>query len=167
MGQSIQHKISRVRPPRVQITYDVEIGNAIEMKELAFVMGIMADLSAKSNVPLPKVKDRKFVDVDGDNFEDLMTSIKPRVAFSVENKLVQSEEPTKINLELIFEKMDDFNPVRVAQQVPVLNALYESRTKLSDLMAKLDGNDALDGMLKLIIENPEIRAALKAELDQA
>jgi type VI secretion system ImpB/VipA family protein len=163
---SIQHTISKVRPPRVQITYDVEVGEASESKELAFVMGIMSDLSAKSNIPLPVVKERKFVEVDCDNFGDFMFSIQPRVEFSVKNKIDPSEDAKDILMDITFNTMEDFEPLSIAKRNPEFNALYESRVKLMDLIAKLDGNDPLEEMLKLVMKNPEIKDALKAEFAQ-
>lgn len=166
MAQSTQHTISKVRPPRVQITYDVEVGEAKESKELAFVMGIMSDLSAKSHISLPIVKERKFVEVDGDNFGDFMFSIQPRVEFTVKNKIDKSEDAKDIAMDITFNTMEDFEPLSIATRKPEFNALYEARVKLMDLIAKLDGNDPLEDMLKLVMQNPEIRNALKAEFEQ-
>jgi type VI secretion system protein ImpB len=160
--ESLQHKLDRVRPPRVQITYDVEIGNAIVMKELPFVMGIMADLSGMPSDPLPKVKDRKFVEIDRDNFNHIMESYNPRLALRVANKVDPSEE--HMSAELFFKTMADFEPLSIINQVPALSKIYRARTRLKDLMTKLDGNDALDEMLKEIITNPDKRAALQKEL---
>lgn len=162
MVESLQHKLDRVRPPRVQITYDVEIGNAIEMKELPFVMGVLADLSGMPAEILPKVKDRKFVEVDRDNFNEVMASITPRLALRVNNTL--ANDGTQISVELFFKSMDDFQPVNVVKQVPALERLYEARTRLKDLLTKLDGNDTLGELLAEIITNTEKRDALKQEL---
>ena len=152
MTESTQHKLDRVRPPRVQITYDVEIGDAIEMKELPFVGGIMADLSGKRDpeAPLPPIKDRKFVEIDRDNFNEVMASIGPRLAFQVTNRL---EEDGKLNVALALTNMDDFSPLAVVNQIPALATLYEERQRLSDLIAKLDGNDKLDALLQDIVED--------------
>src|SRR5437868_15219002 len=109
MAESTQHKLDRVRPPRVQITYDVETGGAIEKRELPFVMGVLADLSGKPSEPLPPVKDRKFVYIDRDNFNDVMSAIGPRLAIRVENRLQADGDP--LNVELKFKNFDDFNPV--------------------------------------------------------
>lgn len=149
MAESTQHKIDRVRPPRVQITYDVEIGDAIEMKELPFVAGIMADLSGTPEKPLPKLKDRKFVEIDRDNFNDVMAAIKPRAVCQVDNKL--ADDGTKINVALTFDNVESFNPVNVLKQVEPLRKLYEARQKLSDLLTKLDGNDSLDKLLQEVV----------------
>lgn len=162
MVESIQHKLDRVRKPRVQITYDVEIGNAFEMKELPFVVGIMADLSGMPANPLPKFKERKFVELDRDNLNDIMTSIAPRLAMRVDNKL--ANDGSLLNVELIFKTMDDFEPVNIVKQVAPLARLYEARVRLKDMLAKLDGNDVLDGLLQTIITNAEQRAALQKEL---
>lgn len=162
MVESLQHKLDRVRPPRVQITYDVEIGNAIEMKELPFVMGILADLSGMPAEPLPKVKERKFVEIDRDNINEIMASINPRLALRVNNTL--ANDNSHLNVELFFKNLGDFEPVNVVKQVPALERLYEARTRLKDLLTKLDGNDALDGLLQEIITNTDKRDALKTEL---
>ena len=162
MTESTQHKLDRVRPPRVQITYDVEIGNAIEMKELPFVVGILSDLSGALEKPLPKVKERKFVEIDRDNFDEIMASIQPRLMLKVSNKLTDADE--QITSELRFKSIEDFNPLNIVKQIPVLEKLYAARSLLKDLMTKLDGNDALDLLLQEVIENTEKREALKQEL---
>ena len=125
--------------PRVHITYDVEIGDAIEMKELPFVMGVLADLSGKPDEPLPRLRDRKFVEIDRDNFNDVMKGMKPRLAFRVDNKL--TDDDTKLGVELRFQNIDDFSPERVAEQVEPLKKLIEVRQQLKGLLAKTDGND--------------------------
>jgi type VI secretion system protein ImpB len=163
MAESTQHKLDRVRPPRVQITYDVEIGNAIEKKELPFIVGILADLSGKPVEALPPVKDRKFVEIDRDNFNDVLAAISPRLAFRVPNKLVK-DSPDQLNVELVFKDMDDFGPVAIIKQVPALKKLYEGRQRLRDLLTKLDGNDNLDALLKDVIQNTESQATLKKDL---
>jgi type VI secretion system protein ImpB len=160
MPESTQKKLSRIRPPRVQITYDVEIGDAIQMKELPFVAGIMADLSGRPAEALPKLKDRKFVDIDRDNFNDVLASCAPRLALRVDNKL--ADDDTKLNVELKFREIDDFGPVAVVQQIEPLRKLFDARQKLMDLLAKLDGNDKLDALLQEIVENPDNQKALKA-----
>lgn len=164
MGESIQHKLSRVRPPRVQITYDVEIGDAIEKKELPFVVGIMADLSGKREEPLPKLKERKFVEIDRDNFNEVLASAEPRLAFRVADKM-SGEDGSMLNVELNFRNIDDFEPVNVLKQVEPMRKLFEARSKLRDLLAKLDGNDNLDALLKGVIENTEDQDALKKDLE--
>lgn len=160
MPESTQHKLDRVRPPRVQITYDVETGGAIEKKELPLVIGVLADLSGKPATPLPKLKDRKFVEIDRDNINTVMGSIAPRIAVRVDNKL--SKDGGFLNVELNFSKMDDFEPVAVVNQVPALKKLFEARGRLSDLLAKLDGNDELDSRLQEIVANTEALKEIKA-----
>ncbi|MGY8799730.1 MAG: type VI secretion system contractile sheath small subunit [Longimicrobiales bacterium] len=153
MAESTQHKLDRVRPPRVQITYDVEIGDATQKKELPFVMGVISDLAGKpAEAPAP-MKERKFVQIDRDNFNDVMKSVGPRLAFQVDNQL--TDEDSKFNVELNFESMEDFDPVSVVQQVEPLRKLFEARQRLSDLRAKLDGNDDLDRLLIEIVENTD------------
>lgn len=163
MPESTQHKLDRIRPPRVQITYDVEIGGAIQKKELPLVMGILADLSGKPEEALPKLKDRKFVEIDRDNFNDILKSITPRVTMQVDNKL--SKEGGKTNIELKFRHMDDFSPLNIVKQVEALRKLFESRQKLNDLLAKLDGNDTLDHMLQTVTGNADEMKQLKAAND--
>jgi type VI secretion system protein ImpB len=160
MSESTQHKLDRVRPPRVQITYDVHIGDAIEMKELPFVGGIMADLSGKPEKPLPKLKDRKFVEIDRDNFNQILSAIAPRLAFQVENKL--KNDGSKLNVELKFSDIDDFEPVNVLKQIEPLRKLFDARQKLSDLLTKLDGNDDLDNLLQEVVANTESLNQLKS-----
>ena len=139
--ESIQHKIDRIRPPRVQITYDVETGGAIEMKELPFVVGVLGDFTGKPEEPLPGLKNRKFVEIDRDNFDQVMEGMKPRLSFSVDNKL--QDDGSKMGVELKFKSMDDFEPDNIVQQVEPLRKLVEARQKLSDLLSKMDGNDKL------------------------
>jgi type VI secretion system protein ImpB len=162
MAESTQHKLSRVRPPRVQITYDVEVGNAIEMRELPFVLGIIADLSGAPAIPLPKLKERKFVEIDRDNFNDILSSIRPRLALRVPNTVLGDGSET--NVELTFSSMDDFLPVNVVKNVPTLSALYDIRSHLKDMLTKLDGNDELEAALKEIMADNAKRDAIKAEL---
>ena len=153
MGESLQHKLDRVRSPRVQITYDVEIGDAIEMKEIPFVVGVLGDFSGKPSEPLPKMKDRKFVEIDRDNFDKVLEGMKPRLAYKVDNKL--TDEDTKIAVELNFKSLDDFHPENVAKQVAPINKMVEARKKLSDLLGKLDGNDSLDELLQEVINSTD------------
>jgi type VI secretion system protein ImpB len=159
MPESTQHKLDRVRPPRVQITYDVEIGDAIVKKELPFVVGIMADLAGQQAEPLPMLRERKFVEIDRDNFNDVLKAIKPRLALRVPNKLVNDD--SSLNVELTFESIDEFSPVKVLKQVEPMRKLFEARQKLADLLTKLDGNDALDAALQDIVHNTESMKAIK------
>ncbi|HZU33127.1 MAG TPA: type VI secretion system contractile sheath small subunit [Candidatus Angelobacter sp.] len=163
MPESTQHKLDRIRPPRVQITYDVEIGGAIQKKELPLVMGILADLSGKPEQALPKLKDRKFVEIDRDNFNDILKSIGPRVVCSVDNKL--SKDGGKTSVDLKFEHIDDFSPLNVVNKVDSLAKLFQARQRLNDLLAKLDGNDTLDGMLQSVVGNADEMKQLKAAND--
>jgi type VI secretion system protein ImpB len=153
MPESIQHKIDRVRAPRVQITYDVEIGDAIEMKEIPFVVGVLADLSGKPDEPLPKMKDRKFIEIDRDNFDQVLEGMSPRLAYRVDNKL--TDDDSKMAVELKFKSMADFHPENIANQVDPLRKLVETRQRLSDLLSKMDGNDKLEEMLQEVMTNTE------------
>ena len=159
--ESLQHKLDRVRAPRVQITYDVEIGDSIEMKEIPFVMGVLADLSGKPDQPLPKMKDRKFIEIDRDNFNSVLEGMKPRLAFRVDNKLTNDD--TKVAVELRFKSLDDFRPENVAQQIAPLKKLVDARQKLSDLLAKLDGNDKLEELLQKVVSDTESLEKLSKE----
>ncbi|MBI4523616.1 MAG: type VI secretion system contractile sheath small subunit [Deltaproteobacteria bacterium] len=159
--ESTQQKLSRVRPPRVHITYDVEIGDAIEMKEIPFVMGVLADLSGKPEEPLPRLRDRKFVEIDRDNFDAVLKGMNPRLAYRVDNKL--TDDDTKLGVELRFSSMDDFHPEQVANQVEPLRKLAEARKKLSDLLSKMDGNDRLVELLHEVINNTQALQKLGEE----
>lgn len=161
MAESTQHKLSRVRAPRVQITYDVETGGETETKELPLVVGIMSDLSGKSEKGKLKLKERKFVEIDRDNVNDIMASLEPRIEISVDNKL--TDDDTKINLDLKFNKMEDFNPVNVVKNVPALKDLFDARNHLLDLCGKLDGNDKLEEMLEDIVQKTPDLEELKPE----
>ena len=153
MAESLQHKLDRVRSPRVHITYDVETGGAIEMKELPFVMGVLADLSGQPEEALPRMTNRKFVEIDRDNFNEVMAGMKPRLTYRVDNEL--TDDGSKLGVELRFNHMDDFSPERVAEQVEPLRKLMQIRQQLSGLLAKTDGNDALSERLQEIISNTE------------
>ena len=159
MADGTQHALKRVRPPRVQLTYDVETGDAIEKMELPFIVGVMADLAGKNNSELPPLSERKFSEIDRDNFNDAMASIKPTIAVSVPNKL--NDDGGNINAELTFKSMDDFEPVNVIKQVAPLKELYDARTRLNDLLAKLDGNDDLDQLLGDVVANTERQSEVK------
>ncbi|HVF90425.1 MAG TPA: type VI secretion system contractile sheath small subunit [Blastocatellia bacterium] len=159
--ESIQQKISRVRPPRVHITYDVEIGGAIELKELPFVVGVLGDFSGKPEDPLPRVKDRKFVEVDRDNFNQVMSGMKPRLAFNVPNKL--TDDGSKLGVELKFNGIEDFEPDNLVQQIEPMRKLVDARKHLSDLLSKMDGNEKLELLLQDIIQN----SSSQKELSQA
>lgn len=164
MAESTQHKLSRVRPPRVQITYDVETGNAQEKRELPFIVGIMADLSGKPAEALSPVKDRKFVEIDRDNFNEVLSASTPRVALRVPNRLVPDSEE-QLAVELTFKHMEDFDPVEIMERVPALKKLLDARKRLRDLVTKLDGNDSLDALLSSVVKNTEEQAELKKLLE--
>lgn len=162
--ESVHAKLERVRPPRVHVTYNVEIGNAIELKEIPFVMGVLADLSGMPEDPLPKIKDRRFVEITPDNFDAVLDSMKPRVAFSVENKLSDEPNAGKIGIDLTFKSMEDFEPERVARRVEPLRELLELRTKLSDLVGTLQGNEKLERLLQDVISNTDKMEQVRNEL---
>jgi len=160
--ESLQKKIGRVRPPRVQITYDVETGGAIEKKELPFVVGVLADLSGQPDKPLPAIKDRKFVEIDRDNFDKVLAKMTPRLTFKVDNKL--TDDDTKIGVELKFASMEDFEPQNVVEQVEPLRKLIELRRKLSNLRSSLYGNDKLEKMLQQILSDDQELNKLRTEV---
>jgi type VI secretion system protein ImpB len=162
--QSAQHKLDRVRPPRVQITYDVEIGGAIELKELPFVVGVLGDFTGQPDQPLPKLKDRKFVEVNPDNFDTVLEGMKPHLSFAVENKLSDDPNAPQLKVDLRFKKMDDFEPGNVAKQVKPLKELLDLRTRLADLRGTLQGNDKLEEILLDAVGNTEKLDKLKDEL---
>jgi type VI secretion system protein ImpB len=158
---STQKKPGRIRPPRVQIEYEVNLDGAMKKTELPFVVGILADLSAQRKEALPKLKDRKFVNIDRDNLDEMMEKAAPRLAYRVPNKLTEGNQD--MNVELNFKNMDDFGPAQVAKQVPALKALLEQRDKLHQMLTKLEGNDALEDALKDIVTNTEKAIALAKE----
>jgi type VI secretion system protein ImpB len=162
--QSIHKKLERVRPPRVHITYDVEVGDAIEVKELPFVMGVLADLSGQPEEPLPRLKDRKFVEVAPDNFDQVLEACKPHLAFSVENKLSEDPNAGQLKVDLRFKSLEDFEPEQVARQVKPLKELLDLRTKLADLRGGLQGNDKLEELLLDAVSNTEKLEKLRREL---
>ncbi|MGA9624240.1 MAG: type VI secretion system contractile sheath small subunit [Bryobacteraceae bacterium] len=162
--QSTQHKLDRVRPPRVHVTYDVEVGDAIELKELPFVMGVLGDFTGQPEGPVSKLKDRKFVEVNPDNFDSVLEGMKPHVAFSVENKLSEDPEAGQLKVDLRFKSLEDFEPEQVARQVKPLKEMLDLRTKLSDLRGSLQGNDKLEELLLDAVGNTEKLAKLKGEL---
>jgi type VI secretion system protein ImpB len=153
MSDSIQHKLDRIRPPRVQITYDVEIGDAIEQKEIPFVAGVVSDLSGKPEKPLGPLKERKYVEIDRDNFDNVLEGMNPRLSYRADNKI--EDDGSSIGVELKFKSLDDFHPEKVAEQIEPIRKLVEARKKLYNLMAKLDGNDKLDELLQDVITSTE------------
>lgn len=151
--ESVQKRLQKVRPPRVQLTYDVEKGDAIEQKEIPFVLGVMGDFSGQPEQPLAKVKDRKFVNVDLDNFDEVMEGMAPRAAYRVPNLL--SDDGGEFAVELKFNSIDDFRPEAVVAQVEPLRKLLEARSKLADLRNKLAGNEKLEDLLTDVLNNTE------------
>jgi type VI secretion system protein ImpB len=162
--ESTQHKLDRVRPPRVQITYDVEIGDAIELKELPFVLGVLGDFTGQPTEPLPRLKDRKFVEVNPDNFDQVLESMKPHLAFSVENKLSEDSNAGNLKVDLNFKSLDDFAPENVARQVGPLRELLELRTRMQDLRGSLQGNDKLEELLRSSVTDEQKLAQLRKEI---
>jgi len=166
MAESQQDKLKRVRPPRVKIDYKPETYGEEPITELPFVVGVMADLSAQAKEENKKgYKDRRFVPIDRDNFNDVMVRSAPRVAYRVPDKI--SGQPDQLlNVELNFKTMKDFDPARVAEQVPVLAELLSMRKKLTELLSKMEGNDALEKLLGDVLANTEKRDALLAALSK-
>lgn len=161
--ESLQKKLDRVRRPRVQIKYEVYTGDAMELKELPFVMGVLSDLSGQPDKPLPALKDRKFVEIDRDNFNKVLAGIAPRLAYRAQDKLSGQEE-SQLNVELRFKNIDDFSPENVVKQIEPLRQLLEQRDRLKDLLGKMEGNDKLEEMLQQIIESTDARTNLSKEL---
>jgi type VI secretion system protein ImpB len=159
--ESIQKKLQKVRPPRIQMTYDVEIGDAVAQKELPFVVGVAGDFSGKSELAQQRLKDRKFVGIDRDNFDEVMSGLQPRAAFRVANEL--SDKGGEFAVDLKFESMADFRPESVVQQVEPLKKLLEARTKLADLRNKLAGNEKLEDILNDVLNSTEKLAALSQQ----
>jgi type VI secretion system protein ImpB len=159
MAGSSQKFIARNRAPRVQIEYDVELYGAEKKVQLPFVMGVMSDLSGKSEVAQPGVADRKFLEIDVDNFDDRMKSMKPRAAFTVPNTLTGEGN---MMVDITFESMDDFSPGAIARKVEPLKKLFEARTQLSNLMTYMDGKAGAESLLNQIIKDPALLSALAA-----
>ncbi len=162
--ESTQKKLERVRPPRVQVSYDVEIGNAIELKELPFVMGVLADLSGQPKEALPRLKDRRFVELTPDNFDSVVESMKPHLAFSVENKLSEDSNAGQLKVDLNFKSMDDFEPDAVARNVKPLKEMLDLRTRLSDLRGALQTNEKLEELLMEAVSSTDKLDKLRGEL---
>jgi type VI secretion system protein ImpB len=161
---STQHKLDRVRPPRVHVTYDVEVGDAIEIKELPFVMGVLGDFTGQPSEPLPRMKDRKFVEVNPDNFDSVLEGMKPHLSFAVENKLSEDPNAPQLKVDLHFRALEDFDPDKVARQVKPLRELLDLRTRLSDLRGSLQGNDKLEEVLLSTVGDADKLSKLKDEL---
>ena len=150
-NESRQHTLDRVRAPRVQITYDVEIGDAVEQKELPFVMGVIGDFTGQPVEPQPKLKDRKFINIDRDNFNEVLKGTKPHLAFRVDNTLTGDD--SQLSVDLSFNNIADFEPAQVAAQIEPLRKLMEIRTRLSDLKNKMYSNERLGEVLQEILED--------------
>lgn len=162
MSESYHEKLKRVRPPRVHITYEVETEGAMVMKELPFVVGVLGDFSGDPTGPLKPLVDRKFVEIDRDNFDQVMASMMPGVKTRVENTL--AGDGSELGVELKFSKMDDFEPARVAAQVPALAALMQTRDKLRDLMSKVDRSEQLETLLEQVLQSDAGMKSLSSEL---
>jgi type VI secretion system protein ImpB len=162
--QSAQHKLDRVRPPRVQITYDVQVGDAIEIKELPFVVGVLGNFTGQPEQPLPKLKERRFVEINPDNFDAVLESMQPHLSFAVENKLSDDPNAGQIRVNLKFKSLEDFEPAQVARQVKPLKELLDLRTRLNDLKGTLQTNEKLDDALVDAISKTDKLDKLKAEV---
>jgi type VI secretion system protein ImpB len=162
MSGSIHDKLNRVRKPRVHITYDIETEGAEVMRELPFVVGVMGDFSGDPTQPLRPLAERKFIQIDRDNFDDVMSRMTPGLNLKVDNKL--ADDGTQMAVNLTFSGMDDFEPARVAAQVPALKALLEIREKLRDLMSKADRSTQLEGLLEQILKSQEDLKSLSGRL---
>lgn len=161
--ESVQKKLQRIRPPRVQLTYDVEVGDGKESKELPFVVGVMGDFSAASELEKTKLKDKKFINVDLDNIDEVMASLAPRAAFQVENTL--TEEGGRMSVDLTFNSMEDFRPEQVVQQVDPLRQLVEARERLTDLRNKISNSERLEDLLDEVLKNTDQVRQLTAEAE--
>ena len=162
MAESIHEKLKRVRKPRVHITYEVETEGAEILRELPFVVGIMGDFSGDPTQPLRPLNERKFIQIDRDNFNEVMTRMTPGLNLRVENKL--AEDGSEVAVALKFNAIEDFEPARVAEQVPALKALIETRNKLRDLMSKVDRSEELEGLLEQILTNESELKSLSGQL---
>jgi type VI secretion system protein ImpB len=162
MSGSVHDKLNRVRKPRVHITYEVETEGAEIVRELPFVVGVMGDFSGDPTAPLKPLGDRKFVQIDRDNFNDVMASFNPGLKLKVDNTL--AGDGTQMAVDLAFRSIDDFEPARVAAQVPALAQLMETRAKLRDLMSKVDRSEELETLLEQVLSNEAELKNLSAEL---
>ena len=160
MATSSQKFIARNRAPRVQIEYDVELYGAEKKVQLPFVMGVLSDLSGKPSEPLPPVADRKFLEIDVDNFDARMKSMKPRVAFQVENTLTGEGN---LPVDITCESMDDFSPAAVARKVDGLSKLLEARTQLANLITYMDGKTGAEELIAKVLADPALLSSLTAE----
>jgi type VI secretion system protein ImpB len=163
MAESLQHKLDRVRRPRVHITYDVETGGAMKKTELPFVVGVLADLSGQPKVPMAPLKERKAVYIDRDNFNQVLARANVRLALRVPNML--TDPNSKLAIELNFKNMDDFEPAQVAQQIEPLQQLLKMRQELTQLLSRMEGNDKLEQLLADVLANSEKAAAVAQVMD--
>ena len=159
---SVHDKLKRVRKPRVHITYEVETEGAAVLKELPFVVGVMGDFSGDPTKPLAPLKDRKFIQIDRDNFNDVMARMTPGASMKVENTL--AGDGSEMAVDLKFNSIDDFDPGRVVQQVEPLRKLQETRDKLRDLMSKVDRSEELENLLENVLQNQEQLGELSSQL---
>jgi type VI secretion system protein ImpB len=159
--ESVQRKLQRVRAPRVQLTYDVEIGDAIEKKELPFVAGVIGDFAGQSQKVEGKLKERRFVQIDADNFDDVLHGVAPRCSFHVPNRL--DAEGGRLCIDLQFNSMQDFHPESIVRQVEPLRKLLDARAKLSDLRNKMAGSDRFEDLLGEVLSNTEKRNRIGRE----
>ena len=162
MSASIHDKLNRVRKPRVHITYQVETEGAEVVRELPFVVGVMGDFSGDPSAPLRPLADRKFTAIDRDNFNDVMASMNPGLKLRVDNTL--SDAGGEMAVDLKFKSIEDFEPARVAQQVPALAALMETRAKLRDLMSKVDRSEELENLLEQVLKSEDELKSLSGQL---
>ena len=162
MSASVHDKLNRVRKPRVHITYEVETEGAEIQRELPFVVGVLGDFSGDPTSPLRPLADRKFIQIDRDNFNDVMAGMTPGLKLKVDNKL--SEEGGQMAVDLKFNGIEDFEPARVAQQVPALRALLETRAKLRDLMSKVDRSEELESLLEQVLKSEDGMKSLSSQL---
>jgi type VI secretion system protein ImpB len=160
--ESVHRKLERVRKPRVHITYEVEIGDAQEVKELPFVVGVMGDFSGDPTKPLRPFAERKFIQIDRDNFDEVMQRLAPGLKLTVENTLLG--DGSTMAVELKFDGIEDFEPGKVVEQVPALKALLETRNRLRDLMSKADRSENLEALLERILQNKGAFEAISGEL---
>lgn len=151
-GDSVQKRLGKVRAPRVQMSYDVEIGDAMENKELPFVVGVVGDFGGNAEAGQKRLKDRKFVNIDSDNFDEVLAGVAPVARFQVANQLTGDGE---FPVELRFREMNDFRPEAVVRQVEPLSKLLDARSKLADLRNKLAGNDRLEDILTNVLHNTD------------
>ena len=161
--ESVQKKLQRIRPPRVQLTYDVEVSDGKEIKELPFVVGILGDFSAASQLEKAKLKDKKFINVDLENIDEVIESLAPRANFQVRNTL--TEESGNMSIDLTFKSMADFRPENVAQQVEPLKKMVIARERLTDLRNKISNNERLEDLLDEVLQNTDQVRKLSTEVE--